>query len=67
MEVLKVTTNVFIQARCGDNKVVKVVVKDEVNIVEEYTLQDQEDKEIIVYDEREVSVKEVLKEELPEG
>lgn len=54
------TTEIVVRADCGEDKEVKIKITDE--SPEEYTLQDGEIKDCLyVYDEREISVKEVKK------
>lgn len=54
------TTNVVVTAHCADTKEVKVSIHTE-NTGEAYTLQDGESGEYVVYDDREITVKEVEK------
>ena len=54
------TTTVIIKAHCSSDKEVKVIVRDKLT-GEDFTLQDGETAEHYVYDEREISVQEVLK------
>lgn len=55
------TTTITVDAHCADNKEVIIVVKDNESIYEEITLQDGESSEVIAYDDRVITVKEVLK------
>lgn len=55
------TTTVKIEAHCSDDKEVSVSINS-VQSGENHKLQDGEAGEYIVYDDREITVKEVLKE-----
>ena len=55
------TTNVVVTAHCANTKEVKISVTDNGESVEEITLQDGEGADRVVYDGREISVKEVDK------
>lgn len=54
------TSTVIIRAHCSANKEVKVKI-DDGDAAESFTLQDGESAERYIYDDREISVKEVLK------
>lgn len=57
------TTTVIVQAHCSSDIEVKVRLKDSSGkVVEEVTLQDKEETMKYIYDDREISVKEVKKE-----
>lgn len=55
------TTSITIAAHLASNKEVKATVTDNGQFASECTLQDGETTEILVYDGREVTVKEVEK------
>jgi len=55
------TTTVIIKAHCADDKEVKILVRNGEAVVEDTTIQDNEEHELVVYGSREVSVREVLK------
>lgn len=55
------TSTVKITAHCSKDKEVQVKVTDKGNTVEEFAVQDGESAERHIYDDREVSAKEVVK------
>lgn len=55
------TTKVIVEACCGDDTEVKVVIKDNGSLLEIVSLQDGENTEQYVYDDREIIVKEIKK------
>lgn len=62
------TTTVTIQAHCSADKEVAIavfdIVDDEPRIIETYEIQDGETKELLAYDNRQISVQEIRKEEV---
>ena len=55
------TTNVVVTAHCADTKEVQVTITDPNADTEQFVLQDGESSDRVVYDGREISVKEVEK------
>lgn len=55
------TTTVKISAHMSTDKIVEVSVKENGTEIEAFTLEDGEEMDVHAYDEREISVKEVLK------
>ena len=55
------TTTVIVQAHCADTKEVIITVEELGNRVEEFTLQDGEEKELVVYDNRVATIIEIEK------
>lgn len=55
------TTKVIVEACCGDDTEVNVIIKDNGSLLEIVSLQDGESTEQYVYDSREIIVKEVKK------
>lgn len=57
------TTTVIVKAHCANNKEVQVKITDIATgtEVDSFTLQDGEQADRVVYDDRELTVKEVLK------
>jgi hypothetical protein len=55
------TTNVVVTAHCAATKEVKVTITDPTAETEHFVLQDGESADRVVYDGREISVKEVEK------
>lgn len=55
------TTTVVIKAHCASTKQVQVKITDGENLVDNFVVQDGETAERVVFDEREITVREVLK------
>ncbi len=56
------TTEIIVEARCGEEKEVEIKITDKGEVVEKITLQDGETSNAnYVYDDRVISVKEVEK------
>lgn len=56
------TTKVTINAHCASNKDVIVTIADAEKVIEVNTLRDGESIERVVYDNKEITVKEVIRE-----
>lgn len=55
------TTTVKIYAHCSDDKEVTIKIRDTIAPEQTITLQNGDQIEVYAYDEREISIKEVLK------
>jgi len=55
------TTTVKICAHCSSDKEVVIKIKDTIAPEQNITLQDGDQIEVYAYDEREISIKEILK------
>lgn len=57
------TTTVIVQAHCSSDKEVQVRISDEATdlVLEAVTLQNGESRQFVVFDDRDLTVREVLK------